>query len=181
MTNGFNGAGQTGLTVWFTGLSSAGKTTISKGVYERLAASGYRVEMLDGDEMRQRISKDLGFSKADRDENIRRIGSLAAELTNSGVVALVSVISPYREAREQARSHIRRFIEVYVNAPLDLCETRDVKGLYRKARAGEIRGFTGIDDPYEHPVSPEVECRTDRESIDESVDKVVKHIEPWLR
>lgn len=167
--------------MWFTGLSSAGKTTISKGVYERMIASGRRVELLDGDEVRRHLSKDLGFTKQDRDENIRRIGSLAANLNSSGVVALVSVISPYRAVRDEVRSRIGNFVEVYVNAPLEVCESRDVKGLYRKARAGELHGFTGIDDPYEHPIAPDLECRTDRESVAESVEKVLKGIEPWLK
>jgi bifunctional enzyme CysN/CysC len=169
-----------GLTVWLTGLSSAGKSTLSQSVYERLWARGIRVEMLDGDEVRRNFSRDLSFSKHDRDENIRRIGFLAELLTRNGVIALVSVISPYRAVREEIRSCISNFLEVYVNAPLAVCEERDVKGLYHKARTGEIAGFTGIDDPYEPPIAPEVECRTDLETVLESVDKIILAIEARL-
>ncbi len=169
-----------GLTVWFTGLSSAGKSTLSRAVYERLWARGMRVEMLDGDEVRSNLSRELGFSKHDRDENIRRIGFLANLLTRNGVIALVSVISPYRAVREEIRASISNFLEVYVNAPLAVCEDRDVKGLYSKARKGEISGFTGIDDPYEAPIAPEVECRTDLETVLESVDKIIQAIDTEL-
>lgn len=169
-----------GLTVWFTGLSSAGKTTLSRAVYERLWARGHRVELLDGDEVRQHLSRGLGFSKEDRNENIRRIGFVAEMLTRHGVIALVSAISPYREGRDEVRGRIADFLEVYVNAPLNVCEERDVKGLYRKARLGEIPGFTGIDDPYEPPLSPEIECRTDRETIAESAEKIVEAVETRL-
>jgi bifunctional enzyme CysN/CysC len=166
-----------GVTVWFTGLSSAGKSTLSKAVYERLWARGHRVESLDGDEVRQHLSRGLGFSKEDRNENIRRIGFVAEMLARHGVIALVSAISPYREGRDEVRARITNFLEVYVNAPLSTCEERDVKGLYRKARSGEIPGFTGIDDPYEPPLSPEIECRTDRETIAESAQKIVDAVE----
>ena len=162
-----------GLTVWFTGLSSAGKTTLSRAVYERLWARGIRVELLDGDDVRRHLCKGLGFSKEDRDENIRRIGFVAELLTRNGVVALVSAISPYRAIRDEIRSRIGNFVEVYVNAPLDVCEKRDVKGFYRKARAGELQSFTGVSDPYEPPLAPEIECRTDRETLAESVDNVL--------
>ncbi len=166
-----------GVAVWFTGLSGAGKTTISRALEERLRARGYRVESLDGDVVRQNLTKGLGFSKADRDENIRRIGFVAHLLARNGVIVLVSAISPYREIRDEVRRRIGRFVEVYVNAPVEVCERRDVKGLYAKARAGEIRGFTGIDDPYEAPFGPEVECRTDLESEDESARKVLRALE----
>jgi adenylyl-sulfate kinase len=169
-------AGHRGLAVWLTGLSSAGKSTLSRAVYERLRERGYRVELLDGDEVRRSLCRDLGFSKQDRDENIRRIGFLAELLTRNGVIVLVGVISPYRKLRDEVRASISNFIEVYVNAPLSVCEGRDVKGLYKKARAGEIPSFTGIDDPYEPPLAPEVECRTDLETIPESADKVVDSI-----
>jgi adenylylsulfate kinase len=169
-----------GLTVWFTGLSSAGKTTLSQAVQERLLAMGYKVESLDGDVVRQHLCKGLGFTKEDRDENIRRIGFVAGLLSRNGVIVLVSAISPYRAARDQLRLDIGAFAEVYVNAPLEVCEQRDVKGLYRKARAGQISRFTGIDDPYEAPLAPEVECRTDRESLAESAEKVLGYIEAWL-
>jgi bifunctional enzyme CysN/CysC len=170
-------AGHGGLAVWLTGLSSAGKSTLSRAIYERLWARGYRVESLDGDEVRRYLSRDLGFSKEDRDENIRRIGFLAELLSRNGVIALVSAISPYRSIRDEIRGRIPNFLEVYVNAPLNVCEGRDVKGLYRKARAGEITSFTGIDDPYEPPLLPEVECRTDQETVVESADKIIEAIE----
>ena len=170
-------SGHDGLTVWLTGLSSSGKSTLSRAIYERLWARGYRVELLDGDEVRRFISRDLGFSKEDRDENIRRIGFLAEMLTRNGVIALVSAISPYRAVRDEIRARIPNFVEVYVNAPLDVCEGRDVKGLYRRARSGEIKSFTGIDDPYEAPFSAEVECRTDLETVADSMDKIVAAVE----
>jgi adenylyl-sulfate kinase len=172
-----NVAGHPGLTVWLTGLSSAGKSTLSRATYERLWARGYRVELIDGDEVRRFLSRDLGFSKDDRDENIRRIGFLAEVLTRNGVIALVSAISPYRMVREEVRNRIPNFLEVYVNAPLRICEERDVKGLYRRAHLGQLRSFTGIDDPYEPPLSPDVECRTDVETIAESVEKIIEALE----
>jgi len=172
--------GHAGLTVWFTGLSSSGKTTLSQAVCDRLRAMGCRVEPLDGDAVRKNLCRGLGFSKEDRDENIRRIGFAAALLTRNGVVAVVSVISPYRAVRDEARARTGNFVEVYANAPLEVCEQRDVKGLYRKARAGQLPGFTGIDDPYEPPLNPEVECRTDRESVTESAGKVLCYVLPRL-
>jgi bifunctional enzyme CysN/CysC len=167
---------QQALAVWFTGLSGAGKTTICEAVYMELLARGIRVEMLDGDVVRKHLSRELGFSKPDRDENIRRMGFVARLLTRNGVIALVSAISPYRAVRNEIRANIGTFLEVFVNAPLEVCERRDPKGLYKRAHAGEFQGFTGVDDPYEPPLSPEVECRTDRESIKESVDRVVTAI-----
>jgi adenylyl-sulfate kinase len=165
-----------GLAVWMTGLSSSGKSTLSRAIYERIRIRGHRVELVDGDEVRRYLSRDLGFSKEDRDENVRRIGFLAELLTRSGVIALVSAISPYRQIRQEMREVIPNFIEVFVNAPLNVCEGRDVKGLYRRARAGEISSFTGIDDPYEQPLAPDVECRTDLETVAESADKVIEEI-----
>jgi bifunctional enzyme CysN/CysC len=165
-----------GLTVWATGLSGAGKTTICNAVHTELLARGLRVEVLDGDMVRQHLSRELGFSKADRDENVRRIGFVADLLTRNGIIALVSAISPYRSLREEIRGKIGRFLEVYVNAPLPVCEQRDPRGFYKSARTGTLRGFTGIDDPYEPPLAPEVECRTDIETKMESVDKVVSAI-----
>ncbi|MFB2935874.1 adenylyl-sulfate kinase [Aerosakkonemataceae cyanobacterium BLCC-F154] len=161
-----------GVTVWFTGLSGAGKTTISKAVEQELRERKYLVEVLDGDIVRQNLTKGLGFSKEDRDENIRRIGFVAHLLTRNGVIVLVSAISPYQEIRQEVKSKIGDFIEVFVNAPLEVCEQRDVKGLYKKARSGEIKHFTGIDDPYEIPSDPDVECCTDLETETESVAKV---------
>ncbi len=169
-----------GMTVWFTGLSSAGKSTLSRAVYDRLWERGYRVEHLDGDEVRRHLSRGLGFSREDRSENLRRIGFVAEMLTRHGVIALVSTISPYRDVRDELRSRISNFLEVYVNAPLKVCEERDVKGLYRKARIGEIPHFTGIDDPYEPPLSPDVECRTDLESIADCANAIVEAIESRL-
>jgi adenylylsulfate kinase len=171
---------QRGLTVWFTGLSSAGKTTISQALHQTLQARGYTVEWLDGDVVRQRLSKDLGFSKQDRDENVRRIGALAGQLTERGAIVLVSAISPYRAARDEVRLAIGAFLEVWVHAPLAVCEERDIKGIYRRARAGEIHNVTGLDDPYEHPLAPDVECRTDRETLEESAAKVLEAIERRL-
>lgn len=162
-----------GVAVWFTGLSGAGKTTLSRWVAEQLRRHGCKVEILDGDEVRRHLTRGLGFSKPDRDENIRRIGYVAHLLARNGVIVLVAAISPYREVRDEVRAQIGDFIEVYVNAPLEVCEQRDAKGLYRKARSGELRGFTGVDDPYEPPPSPEVECRTDRETVEESGAKVL--------
>ncbi len=169
-----------GMTVWLTGLSSAGKSTLSRAVYERLWARGHRVELLDGDEVRRHLSRGLGFSREDRDENVRRIGFVAEMLTRHGVIVLVSAISPYREIREELRTRISNFLEVYVNAPITTCEERDVKGLYRKARSGEIPRFTGINDPYEPPLSPDVECRTDLETVSESAAKIVDAVEANL-
>ena len=166
-----------GVTVWFTGLSASGKTTISQGVADVLRARGYRIETLDGDIVRQNLTKGLGFSKEDRDENIRRIGFVAHLLSRNGVIVVVAAISPYREIRDEVRARVGRFVEVFANAPVEVCEQRDPKGLYRKARAGEIKGFTGIDDPYEAPLAPEVECRTDRETVEESVAKVLQTLE----
>jgi adenylylsulfate kinase len=168
---------QDGIAVWLTGLSGAGKSTIATELAKVLRRQGHKVEVLDGDIVRKSLTRDLGYSRAERDENIRRIGFVADLLTRNGVIVLVSVISPYRDAREEVRHHIGNFIEVYVKAPLEVCEERDVKGLYKKARAGEIRGFTGIDDPYEPPLHPQVECLTDRETVTESVTKVMDKLE----
>lgn len=169
-----------GLTVWFTGLSAAGKTTICESVYRELSSRGYRVELLDGDVIRTQLCRDLGFSKADRDENVRRIGSQAHLLTRSGTIALVAAISPYRAARDEVRERIQRFIEVHVDAPLQVCEERDPKGLYRRACSGELRGFTGIDDPYEAPLAPEIRCATDRETVSGCRDRVVSAVVRYL-
>ncbi|AFZ59173.1 adenylyl-sulfate kinase [Anabaena cylindrica FACHB-243] len=167
-----------GATIWFTGLSGAGKTTISSEVAKHLRSRGIKVEVLDGDIVRQNLTKDLGFSRADRDENIRRIGFVAHLLTRNNVVVIVSAISPYRDVRQEVRQKIgNNFIEVYVNAPLKTCEDRDVKGLYKRARQGEIKFFTGIDDPYEPPLKPEVECLTNQENLEQSVAKVIKQFD----
>lgn len=168
---------QRGVTIWLTGLSGAGKTTITQALEQKLREQDYSVEVLDGDVVRENLTKGLGFSKADRDENIRRIGFVANLLTRHGVIVLVSAISPYREIREEVKQRIGDFVEIFVNAPLSICEERDVKGLYKRARQGEIKSFTGIDDPYEPPLNPEVECRTDLETLDESLAKVWQKLE----
>ncbi|BAZ44254.1 adenylyl-sulfate kinase [Chondrocystis sp. NIES-4102] len=168
---------QRGVAVWFTGFSGAGKSTIAEALTEKLKSHGYQIEVLDGDEIRENLTKDLGFSKEDRDTNIRRIGFVAKLLVRNGIIVLVPVISPYRSIREEMRANISEFVEVFVNAPISVCEERDVKGLYKKVRAGEIKQFTGIDDPYEPPTNPEVECRTDVEELDESVAKIYSKLE----
>ncbi len=167
---------QRGVAVWFTGFSGAGKSTIATALIDKLKSEGYHPEVLDGDEIREHLTKGLGFSKEDRDTNIRRIGFVAKLLVRNGAIVLVPVISPYRTIREEMRAQIGNFVEVFVNAPLEVCERRDVKGLYKKVRAGEIKQFTGIDDPYEPPLDPEVECRTDLEELSESVDKIVNKL-----
>ncbi len=162
-----------GVVIWFTGLSGSGKTTIAHVLEQKLADADVPVELLDGDVVRENLSKGLGFSKEDRDTNIRRIAFVAHLLQRNGVFVITAAISPYRAVREEARMMAKDFVEVYANAPLEVCEDRDVKGLYAKARAGEIKGFTGIDDPYEAPSGPEVELRTDQLSVEESVQKVI--------
>src|SRR6476661_6456897 len=166
-----------GFILWFTGLSGSGKTTITKALEPELKARGCKVEILDGDVVRTNLSKGLGFSREDRDTNIRRIGFVANLLSRNGVVAITAAISPYRAIRDEIRAIEPNFVEVYVTAPLEVCESRDVKGLYAKARAGEIKGFTGIDDPYEEPLNPEIICYTERESVEESVKKVLSKLE----
>ncbi|HZD30916.1 MAG TPA: sulfate adenylyltransferase subunit CysN [Candidatus Angelobacter sp.] len=173
-------AQQRGLTVWFTGLSGAGKTTICRAVATELLANGLQVEVIDGDVIRNYLCKDLGFSKEDRDENIRRIAFVSQLLTRNGTVVLVSAISPYRAGRDGARRTIGNFLEVHVSTPLAVCEVRDPKDLYQKARAGKIHGFTGIDDPYEPPLNPEIICNTDRESTRESSVKVVSAVMDYI-
>ena len=166
-----------GSVVWFTGLSGAGKSTIAHAVEAELLGHGIAVELLDGDAIRHTFSRGLGFSKQDRDENVRRVGHVAGLLARHGVVVLVALISPYRAARKEVRDHIETaaipFFEVYVNAPLDVCASRDPKGLYQRARRGEIPSFTGLDDPYEPPLAPDVECLTDRESLEIDVSRVL--------
>jgi adenylylsulfate kinase len=162
-----------GVTVWFTGLPSSGKTTLSRHLAGLLSRAGLEVEVLDGDSIRTNLCRGLGFSKEDRDENIRRIGFVAGLLARHGVIVLVSAIAPYRGVREELRKTLATFVEVYVHAPLEICESRDVKGHYKKARNGEIKGFTGVDAPYEPPLQPDVECRTDAESVEESAAKVL--------
>jgi len=166
-----------GFTIWLTGLSGSGKSTIAGEVAKRLRAREFKTEVLDGDVVRTNLSKGLGFSKEDRDTNIRRIAFVCNLLSRNNVVAIAAAISPYHNIRDEARAMIGNFVEVFANAPLEVCEGRDAKGLYAKARAGEIKGFTGIDDPYEAPKAPEVDCKTGKESVEESVDKVMARLE----
>ena len=166
-----------GFTLWFTGLSGSGKTTLARMVERELRARGMKVEVLDGDVIRQNLSQGLGFSKEDRDTNIRRIGFVCQLLTRNGVVAIASAISPYREVRDENRRRIGRFVEVYVEAPLEVLMERDVKGLYKKALAGEIPNFTGISDPYEPPLNPEIVVHTAEETPEESLAKILAKLE----
>lgn len=168
---------QKGFTVWFTGLSGAGKTTIARALEPALRSRGLKVEMLDGDVVRTNLSKGLGFSKEDRDTNILRIGFVAHLLSRNGVAVIASAISPYRETRDQVRAQIGDFIEVYVSCPLEELVRRDVKGLYEKALRGEIENFTGVSDPYEPPLNPEVVVETDKETVEESLAKVLAALE----
>jgi len=166
-----------GFTVWFTGLPSSGKSTLARLLEEKLVSRNLHVEVLDGDEVRLRLSKGLGFSKEDRDDNIRRISFVANIITRCGAVAITCAISPYKSIREEARKEIGRFVEVFVNCDVDECIKRDVKGLYKKALNGEIKNFTGISDPYEEPSDPEIVVYTAKESEQESVDKIIKGLE----
>ncbi len=165
-----------GFVLWVTGLSGAGKSTLSVPIARRLADTGHRVEVLDGDEVRTHLSKGLGFSKEDRDTNIRRIGYVAELLARNGVAAITAAISPYRDVRGEVRSKVERhgagFLEVYVECPIEVLADRDVKGLYKKALAGEIKNFTGVSDPYEPPHAPELVVRSDRERVEDSVDRI---------
>ncbi|HUP84275.1 MAG TPA: adenylyl-sulfate kinase [Acidimicrobiales bacterium] len=163
-----------GRTIWLTGLPSAGKTTIARAVEKRLLDEGRKVEVLDGDVVRTHLTKGLGFSREDRDENVRRIGFVANLLSRNDVVVLCSVISPYRSVRDELRElHQGRFVEVYVSTPVEVCSERDVKGLYAKQRAGEVTGLTGVDDPYEAPLAPEVTIPTHELSVEEAAERVL--------
>ncbi len=166
-----------GFTLWFTGLSGSGKTTLARGVETILRQRDMKVEVLDGDVIRQNLSKGLGFSKADRDTNIRRIGFVCKLLARNGVVAIASAISPYREVRESVRKDIGAFVLVYVKCPLDVLIQRDVKGLYEKALSGEISNFTGISDPYEEPLHPDIVVDTSIETPQESIAKIIGELE----
>ena len=158
--------------MWFTGMSGAGKSTISSLLERRLREAGAKVEVLDGDVVRTHLSKGLGFSKEDRDENIRRIGFVCELLSRNGVIAIAAAISPYRAVREEVRSRIRKFVEVYVECPVEVLAERDVKGLYKKALKGEIANFTGVSDPYEPPCAPELTVNSSRETPAESVQRI---------
>ncbi len=166
-----------GVTIWFTGLSGSGKSTIARILEKKLKRMGRKVELLDGDVVRTNLSKGLGFSKEDRDTNIKRIGFVCDLLTRNDVIAIASTISPYKEVRDENRSLIGNFIEVYTKCPLEVCAERDVKGLYKKAMAGEIKGFTGVDDPYEEPLHAEIVCETDKQNAEESAEKVLRKLE----
>lgn len=167
-----------GFTLWFTGLSGAGKTTLSKLVEQRLRERGLQTELLDGDVVRTSISKGLGFTREDRDENVRRIGYVCHWLTEAkGVVAIAAFISPYRAVRDELRERIGRFVEVYVECPIDALVDRDVKGLYKKALAGEIQNFTGVSDPYEPPQDPEIVVRTSEQTPEECAATIVDRLE----
>jgi adenylylsulfate kinase len=166
-----------GFTIWFTGLSGAGKSTLSQAIEKRLRARGRNVEILDGDVVRSHSSKGLGFSREDRDTNIKRIAFVCSLLTRNGVVCICAAISPYREAREWARQQIGNFVEVYVKCPIEVCRQRDVKGLYKLVDEGKLKGFTGVDDPYEEPEHPELVIETDKETIDESVARIFSKLE----
>ena len=168
---------QTGFTLWFTGLSGAGKSTIA-GILEKIIKElGLKIEILDGDIVRTHLSKGLGFSKEDRDTNIRRIGYVASLLSRNGVIVITAAISPYIAIRNEVREMHENFIELYAKCPLEVAEKRDVKGLYKKARAGEIPQFTGISDPYEEPENPEITVETCKETPEESADKILR----WLK
>jgi adenylylsulfate kinase len=169
-----------GVIIWLTGLSGAGKTTIANSLKDVISHRNLNVEVLDGDVIRTNLSQGLGFSKGDRDINIRRIGYVANLLSRNGVIVIVAAISPYRAVRDEIKASSNKFIEVYVNAPIEICESRDVKGLYAAARDGKLKGFTGVDDPYEVPLHPDVTCFSDRESIDESVFKIVSILDKLL-
>ena len=166
-----------GFTIWFTGLPSSGKSTLARAVETEIVNRGRHVAVFDGDEIRQRLSKGLGFSKEDRDENIRRISFVANLVTKCGCVAITCAISPYRDIRQEARDEIGSFVEVFVKCPVEVCIDRDVKGLYKKALSGEIPNFTGISDPYEEPEAAEVVVETHNQTLEESVNTIIESLE----
>jgi adenylylsulfate kinase len=171
-------AAEKGFCLWFTGLSGSGKTTITNILVRELRRRGAKLEVLDGDIVRQNLSKGLGFSKEDRDTNIRRVAFVASLLARNEVPVITAAISPYRELRDEARAKMDgRFIEAYVKASVEECEKRDVKGLYAKARSGEIKEFTGISDPYEPPKNPELEIDTERQTPEESAQQILSYLE----
>lgn len=165
-----------GLTIWFTGLSGAGKSTLAEAVAQRLRAQGELVEIMDGDEVRTHLSKGLGFSREDRDTNIKRIAYVCKLLTRNGVICISAAIAPYREARAWAREEIGDFIEVYVKCPLEVCRERDVKGLYKLVDEGKIQHFTGVDDPYEEPENPDLVIETSKQSLEESIETLLAKV-----
>jgi adenylyl-sulfate kinase len=166
-----------GFTLWFTGMSGAGKSTLANLLADELRQRGHRVEVLDGDEIRTHLSKGLGFSKEDRDTNIRRIGYVARLLSRNGVIAISAAISPYRDVRDELREQHERFFEVYMHCTIEKLSERDVKGLYKKALAGEIKNFTGISDPYEPPVNPDLVLDSSTETIEQSLGKLIARLE----
>jgi len=170
--------GHKSVILWFTGLSGSGKSTLAHAVEEKLFEMGIHTYVLDGDNIRTGLNRDLGFSAEDREENIRRIGEVAKLFVDAGIVTLTAFISPYKKDRELVRNLVEEgeFIEIYVKCPLEICEQRDVKGLYKKARAGIIKNFTGIDDPYEEPENPEIIVETDKETLGESVNKIINYL-----
>ncbi|MBI3252400.1 MAG: adenylyl-sulfate kinase [Candidatus Omnitrophica bacterium] len=173
---------QKGFTLWLTGLPCAGKTTLANAVAAELRRSGWRVQCLDGDRIRQKLSRDVGFSKEDREIHVSRVALTASFLARNGFAAIVSLISPYRSMRRDARQKIDRFIEVYVRCPLAVCEARDVKGMYRLARDGKIKNFTGVSDTYEEPLRPDVTVRTDRMGVKACANKILRVLEyrEWI-
>jgi adenylyl-sulfate kinase len=166
-----------GATIWFTGLPSSGKSTIAREVYRRLLGRGVLVELLDGSEVRESLSRGLGFSRADREEHIRRIGYVAKLLSRNGVLAICAAVSPFRATRDEVRRNTPRFVEVYVDCPVDVAERRDTEGWYARARRGEVEDFTGVNAPYEPPEAPEVHIHADRESAENAADSVVRKLE----
>src|SRR3954451_1956058 len=168
---------ETGCTLWFTGMSGAGKSTVSALLAARLRETGAKVELLDGDVVRTHLCRGLGFSREDREENIRRLGFLCELLSRNGVIAIVAAISPYRQGRDEVRARVPKFVEIYMQCPLDVLIERDVKGLYKRAIAGEIPLFTGISDPYESPLNPTITIGSSRESPEHSADKIIRHLE----
>ncbi|MBV9713489.1 MAG: adenylyl-sulfate kinase [Ktedonobacteraceae bacterium] len=166
-----------GFTIWFTGLSGSGKSTLSEIIEQRLQAHGHKVEIMDGDIVRTHLSKGLGFSREDRDTNIKRIAFVCNLLSRNGVICISAAIAPYREAREWAREHIGNFVEIYVKCPLDVCRARDVKGLYKLVDEGKIKNFTGVDDPYEEPEHPDLVVETDKETVEESIGRIFAKLE----
>ena len=177
MIDGNQSESERGVTIWLTGLSGAGKSTIAEHLEQHFRGVGRKVEVLDGDVVRTNLSKGLGFSKEDRDTNIRRIGFVSKLLTRNGVTTLSAAISPYRDVRDEVRNEIGDFVEVYVYCPLEDLTKRDVKGLYAKALSGEIANFTGVSDPYEEPLNPEVTVSTHLETVEESVGKILDKLE----
>src|ERR1017187_3729359 len=166
-----------GFTLWLTGMSGAGKSTLSDELMARFRSAGAKVELLDGDIVRTNLSQGLGYTREDRDTNIRRIGFVAELLSRNGVIVVVAAISPYRDAREEVKRRIGRFMEVHVDCPIDVLTSRDTKGLYKRALAGDIGNFTGVSDPYEPPVNPSVVVHSDRESVEESIEKIWRAME----